>query len=526
MSKRSASSPVDEHPEPKKSKLDVFETELGTQQPQEEQTDNQAVPNTDSDELKCRQSVYAYTFMAELRARQPEPLTEGDTGKVGTKAGREPSKASQNFRPWRPAVADEPIPLCQAHWGVIPRPGDKIPDVDQPPAYTSDGAVEPPLWQDLKGGVRVKKGSRFIRDYDQAYHLHIRLMNLRPVISKLDQRVLPKRQPITYMCEHGMPDWSNSGAVSVVNKGIQDQIRKNSNEEPWSREDRETLAAIFREQPEISLLEASRIFNARAYPLEMQKAESYPIGRFTESIQHEYRIYKAAYDKGQAPVLIATEDTSATKRNIPLGHLYAEWNEGKKIAVKAAKKAAIKMTKNAENDAEIKSKGEGFPRKKKSDTVVNSSGKMRKSDSIKKPPRFRKGQESGFTPEQIALMDANARATADALNANGDLNPQVVHPAKTAIPIIDQPTQSEGSETPRIPQTQAEVASSDVPTVKTAEEIQPAAQASRAEPASVVEEIEGVAEAAVGHAIVKDAFVFRAARDIEIDEDYSEDVDL
>ncbi|KAH6616805.1 hypothetical protein C7974DRAFT_52683 [Boeremia exigua] len=158
----------------------------------------------------------------------------------------------------------------------------------------------------------VNKGDRFINGYDQAYHLCLPLMNLRPN----PQGQQPKRDPITYQCQHGIPvDWSDSKALAVANKGIQNAVRDSlKREDPWSEAEREELGGVFLKQPMISLLDAAQLFNDRAHPLKenVDRKRFYPIERFTESIQHEYRIYKTTCDEGRAPRMVATDANPAS----------------------------------------------------------------------------------------------------------------------------------------------------------------------------------------------------------------------
>lgn len=414
MTKRSAtSSPVEEHHEAKKPKLDLAEPEPVDQEAQQEHIADDIVPDMEAGELEVEETQYAYTLMAESTVPHAESLAAEDIGEGEQKATKQKSKASEGFRPWRPVVADIPIPPCEGHWGIIPRPDGYWPEVYQPPACLSNGAVEPPLWEDRKGGVRVKRGDRFMKDYDQAYHLWIPLMNLRPRLA--DQQ--PKREPIAYQCYHGMPDWNDSKALTVVNKGIQNAIKNNSNKEaPYSPEEREILSAIFCEQPYISLLEAAKIFNHRAHPLEngVNKKGVYPIGRFTESIQHEYRIYQSAYKQGRAPTTVAKNGVPATKKDIPLEDVFITWTAEKKIAEKAekdAEKAAAKAAKQAEKGTKTTEKKKKKSRTKKADGTKKPSAKMSESAGAKKTKLFRKGQTDGWTPEQVAVMEANAEVT-------------------------------------------------------------------------------------------------------------------
>ncbi|KAF1931352.1 uncharacterized protein M421DRAFT_90417 [Didymella exigua CBS 183.55] len=401
--------------------------------------------------------------MAESTA---SPAESKYADEVGQKAKKEPSRASKGFTPWRPAIAEQPIPECERHRGIIPRPNSEAPNVDRPSAHESNGAVLPPLWQDLKGAILVKHGDRFIEGYDQVNYLFIQLMNLRTKGSKPNEQE-PKRDPITYICHHGMPYWTNPSALNVANKAIQYQIKKNSHEEPWSNDEREQLATIFREKPDISLLSAAKIFNYRVCPSERQKRGAYPIGRFAESIQHEYRIYKATYNLGQAPVLVATKDTPVTKKDIPLEDLYATWTQEKKNNEKAAKKSAAQTSRDAKKGAETGGNEGSKPRKHKTSAVEKPTGKMSEAAGVKKLPRFRRGQTLTNPFVEMTVLETNT-----ALRTG----------------VIFEPSQAEA--------------------------------------AFVVGRVAKMAQAAVENVVVQERFVDKASRSVELDENYDEYDDL
>ncbi|KAJ4339385.1 hypothetical protein N0V87_003322 [Didymella glomerata] len=470
MSKRSASSsPSQERHEAKKAKLEMATPEHIGQAIQKEQdivteaiieqtTQEELVDDEDTEllsiDLRNVVPEYAYTFMTESKAQQPLELTvEENPNGTEPATKKDPSKASRGFTPWRPAADDKAIPLCKPHWGIIPRSGDGIlDDVTQEPARTSNGKVEPPLWQDRKGSVRVKKGERYINGYDQAYHLWVPLMNLRP--RKRDQQ--PKREPIKYMCEHGMPDWSNSDAIGVANKALQHQIKVNAHEDtPYTDKERNILATIFREQPDSSLLHAAKIFNDRAHPLQdgEQDMGRYPVGRFTESIQHEYRIYKTSYDQGVAPRTKSEgKNSPATKKDVPLENKYEIWLDAKKKAETAAKKAAKateKVAKSGGEKTKPATNGERKPtktRKKKNDEDKKATGKTSQSTGVKKPPRFRKNSKNPMTKEQEEYAAANAQAFLDKREAEEKAKADLLVPPQPATATSNEPHLSGGGE--------------------------------------------------------------------------------
>lgn len=468
MSKRSASSsPVEENHGSKKAKLEALVTDPVDQPTEQEpavvtevideqstQEENADDDDTEFPSIDFRNVIpkYAYTFMVESTAQQSEPHVEEHTNVTEPPTKRKPSKASQGFTPWRPKANDEPTRPCESHWGIIPRSGDGVLEgVTQCPARTSNGEVEPPLRQDRKGSVRVKKGAHYINGYDQAYHLWVPLMNLRPRPG--DQQ--PKREPIKYMCEHGMPDWSNSDAIGVANKAVRNQIKVNAHkDDPYTDRERNILAAIFREQPDIALFHAAKIFNDRAHSLEKdeQQEGGYPKGRFTESIQHEYRIYKSSYDQGQAPTSKAVGNNPATEKDIPLEKEYKSWLVEKKKAETAAKKAA-KETEKAAKSGGKKTKpatnGEEKPRKprqKKNDEDKKATGKMSETSDVKKPPRFTKNLKGPMTKEQEEYADAKAQAFLDQLEAEEKARAGLEGPLEPAAATTEESRLPEGRE--------------------------------------------------------------------------------
>ncbi|KAF3044459.1 hypothetical protein E8E12_010870 [Didymella heteroderae] len=166
-----------------------------------------------------------------------------------------------------------------------------------------------------------------------------------------------------------------------------------------------------------------------------QKEDEYPIGRFTESIQHEYRIYKSSYDQGKAPSTKAENGVPATEKDIPLEVEYENWFKKKhseKAANKAANKAAKKVAKETEKaiskaakNAEKKTKqatnGGKKICKKKADETKKSPGKMNETAGVKKPPRFTNDSKNGLTKEQQEFAAANAQAFLNQLKAEEEI---------------------------------------------------------------------------------------------------------
>lgn len=351
MSKRSApSSPVEEHHDAKKIKVGSPATpsvELPDSRPQEQQVDDVEIVIKEEPHSATLGSVPFADVAAEQIAPEVEsPAMPGSTEAAEAKKPKKKvtaRKAGDGFRPWKPKPAYRDIPEVEPHWGIVPRPGGyERPSQPQPPASTTDGAIRPRLWEDRKGAVRLKRGSRYIGDYDQAYHMWLPLMDLRPISTKKQQ---PRRIPVGYYYPHGMPmDWNNTAALNDVNKALQEAIRSKSNKEPpFRQQERIILAKIFAEDPDVSMLDAAERFNERAYPIAMSDEGSYPVGRFTESIQHEFRTYRSSYVKGEAP-------TDKTAKDIPLEVKYKEWKAEQAKAKATAKKARKQATSGKMSD--------------------------------------------------------------------------------------------------------------------------------------------------------------------------------
>ncbi|UPX15661.1 uncharacterized protein EKO05_0006102 [Ascochyta rabiei] len=327
-------------------------------------------------------------------SKSAPPGVESKDGVEGTKTEKTKTKrkAGDGFTPWKPEAVDIPATV-QPHWGIVPRPGGYRPSEIQPPAKDTNAAVHPALWEDRKGAVRVKRGSRYINGYDQAIHMWLPLMDMRP-ISRKNQA--PKRQPVIYYYNHGMPtDWNDVGAINDLNKALQEAIKAKSNKEPsFTAAERTALAKLFAEDKKASIWDIAEQFNDQVHPITEAEKEQYPKGRFTESIRHEYLMYKSTYDKGEAP-------TDATKKDIELEKHYAE---GKKALDKTRKrpKKAFKAP----------------PSLKMSDTA----------DVTKKR-----------TPKQTAQKPSSKKSLTQ---SNGDLQ----EPVKSTVPMSEQPRLSGNDE--------------------------------------------------------------------------------
>lgn len=132
-----------------------------------------------------------------------------------------------------------------------------------------------------------------------------------------------------------MPDFSDTKAINDTNKALQDNIKAKSNKEaPFTVTERRFMAGLFTETPDADIWDIAERFNHIAHPLTGPEGQ-YPKGRFTESICHEYRMYKTSYDSGEAP-------TDETDKDIQLEKLWA----AEKATLKKGKKASVKSTKD------------------------------------------------------------------------------------------------------------------------------------------------------------------------------------
>lgn len=299
MSKRSASSSFGEdNVDVKKLKLDVPTGEKSSEPASPVETSPRAVATSDIDSPRTETSA------------DPETQVSADDK---TQKPRTKQPAGEGFHPWK-SGAPVKIPAVLPHWGVIPRTGGVRPSKtleDQLPARKSDGAIFPALWDDRKGDVRLRRGARFMNGYDQAQHMWLPLMDLRPIGGKNQK---PKRRAVILEYLHGMPDdWSNTTSLNDMNKALQGAIKSHANEAPWSQVERDHLAHICANHPEECIWYIAEQFNDIAHPVTPEELEDnqYPKGRFIESIRHEYLIHKLYYEKGYAP-------TQEDKTNLPI----------------------------------------------------------------------------------------------------------------------------------------------------------------------------------------------------------------
>tara|TARA_R110002003_G_scaffold284_1_gene18265 strand:- start:5605 stop:7551 length:1947 start_codon:yes stop_codon:yes gene_type:complete len=217
------------------------------------------------------------------------------------------------FEPWKPNIT---IPPKSDFWGIKPKTGDLRPHPDQPSARESNGATNPPMWEDRK--FRFKRGSRNVKyfgpieppnsqalpDLDQEDLLAVQLIDMRIVGKK---NPVPRRQPIVYFYEHGKPkDWDNMQAIKALNDRRGQSIDRITLDDPWTPTERQYLAALLVEFPDASIWELTERHNDRFMGQDFAPSTAFGFselsqGRTVESVRHEYVTYKASYDNGEAP---------------------------------------------------------------------------------------------------------------------------------------------------------------------------------------------------------------------------------
>jgi hypothetical protein len=217
------------------------------------------------------------------------------------------------FEPWKPNIT---IPPKNDFWGIKPKTGDPRPHPDQPSARESNGATNPPMWENRK--FRFKRGSRNVKyfgpieppnsqalpDLDQEDLLAVQLIDMRIVGKK---NPVPRRQPIVYFYEHGKPkDWNNMQAIKALNDRRGQSIDRITLDDPWTPTERQYLAALLVEFPDASIWELTERPNDRFMGQDFAPSTAFGFselsqGRTVESVRHEYVTYKASYDNGEAP---------------------------------------------------------------------------------------------------------------------------------------------------------------------------------------------------------------------------------
>ncbi|KAJ4295355.1 hypothetical protein N0V90_007367 [Kalmusia sp. IMI 367209] len=318
-------------------------------------------------------------------------------------------------------------------WGLKPFPPNgegprSYPD--QPSARTSNGQTDPPLWEDR--GARIKRGSRFIdvdggSPIDQNDLILIKLIDMRPK-SKTDPT--PRRLPRHYRNQHGTPlDWNSKQAIKALNDRRQQNINSHCCELSWSPKEREALASIFSEFPDISIMEATERFNHHfegdfVDSSGFSESELFT-GRTIESVRFEYLSFKSKYDNGEAPKRTQLLDIKAKKHFVRMFGMSAKSNDEdeedhgddgdggddelshsppkedlKKNKGEAKKSGTVGDSENHQDGDEDSSKSKA----KKSEAIVTGSEGVedgnKAEDDSSKPSASKKGKKVEFVAEK------------------------------------------------------------------------------------------------------------------------------
>ncbi|KAF1845018.1 uncharacterized protein K460DRAFT_376544 [Cucurbitaria berberidis CBS 394.84] len=252
------------------------------------------------------------TDSADTNADAGVEGNEGTPNKAAKKTKNPPVKDA--FLPWKPTVE---VPQNNQFWGIKPLPGCARPHPDQPSARGSNGATNPPMWEDRK--YRFKRGSRYVKYFgpiepedadnlpeslDQEELLFIQLIDMRPKSSK---DPTPKRTPTVYAYDGGKPkDWNSMQAVKCLNDRRAQAIDRITVDAPWTRVEREYLASLLQEFPDASIWELAERHNERFMNQDFAFSTGFSFaglsdGRTVESVSYEYKTYKSVYDQGKAP---------------------------------------------------------------------------------------------------------------------------------------------------------------------------------------------------------------------------------
>ncbi|KAH9882262.1 hypothetical protein J1614_001434 [Plenodomus biglobosus] len=281
------------------------------------------------------------TKKPNLKKRPPKKQTTPKKQAAPKQSTTGAPPVAETFEAWIPPQPDIPEP--SPYWGIKPimrrvNEGDEdsplvpdpLPHPDQPAARTSNGATNPPMWEDL--GARFQRGSRYVKytsttapdnadnlpqTIDQEDLLQIKLIDMRPKSAK-DRT--PRRVPVTYHYGDDQKDgngargrlgrkpkdWANKQAVKCINDRRAQAIGRITMDNAWTPQEREYLTALFAEFPNASIWEIAARHNTR-FVGDFVGATgglngSYlSTGRTVESVRNQYLMHKPAYDRGEAP---------------------------------------------------------------------------------------------------------------------------------------------------------------------------------------------------------------------------------
>ena len=256
----------------------------------------------------------------------PDPVEDGRRRRAPQISTKGAPPITSLFREWpekqRPKDIITIPEVADPLWGIIPVHGKDGPQPhpDQPSARSSNAATVPPLWEDR--GFRFKhgrwqdrvgssadtpddEGGQVEEKIDQEKHLVIKLMDMRPIMNK-DGTSSPRRKPIIYYYENGIPDWDSTQALKALNDRRRDAIARHTCDFPWSELERQYLTQLCTDHPDASILELAERFNYR-FQGDFKEVVAFGgfhkihPGRTIESIRYEYCNHKKLYDQGEVP---------------------------------------------------------------------------------------------------------------------------------------------------------------------------------------------------------------------------------
>jgi hypothetical protein len=262
--------------------------------------------------------------------KEPKPKKEPKAKEVKVRGPPKAPAVHQGFDPWKPDEADLPTPENNGWWGLKPVSGDPRPHPEQPSARKSDGATNPPMYENR--GFRFKRGSRYVKyfgpikpegaddgpDLDQEDLLILKLIDMRAEVkgkknAPKNEPSVPKRTTKTYFCEHGKPkDWNNMQSIKALNDRRTQAIDRVTKDAPWTRSEREYLAELFNKHPDASMWGLTELHNDYFMGKECVISTGWELseGRTVESVRHEYVTYKPIYDQGGVPETRWSRDKS------------------------------------------------------------------------------------------------------------------------------------------------------------------------------------------------------------------------
>ena len=249
------------------------------------------------------------------RDHSPDPL---NTSMISLANRRNKTTESKVTSLFDQNPAPTPIaPELSGYWGTKPCSGMVVRNTyaDQPPARYSNAQTVPPLWEDRK--YRCQKGSRYVKsfrkglpiadddpDLDQEDNLILKLIDMRPKNSK---DPTPRLSPMYYVYQKGKPkDWGNKQAIKAINDRRQQAIERYTLDRNWTKAERNFLASIFCDFPEVSIKEATDRFNSYFKDQDFVSStafawDNFSTGRTIESVRYEYLSNQRSYDAGEAP---------------------------------------------------------------------------------------------------------------------------------------------------------------------------------------------------------------------------------